>query len=110
MTVRQLLESTDSRELAEWQAYAAIEPFGDIRADIRAGIIAAVVVNSNPYRKRGSRAAKPSDFIPNFEQGPAQEFDWTRLRDTFKGLAEQAKKREAVKSRRGSRARGRKPG
>ena len=64
MTVRDLLDRCDSRELAEWEAYASIEPFGEERADLRAGIVAAAVANSNPYR---GKAWKPSDFMPKFE-------------------------------------------
>lgn len=33
------------------------------RANLRAGLIAAVIVNSNPYRKKGARLATPEDFI-----------------------------------------------
>lgn len=40
MTVKELLERTDSHELAEWMAYNKLEPFGEERADIRAAMIA----------------------------------------------------------------------
>jgi hypothetical protein len=30
----------------------------------RAGVIASAVINANPYRKKGTRAAKPEDFVP----------------------------------------------
>lgn len=39
-------------------------------ADYRAGVVAAVVVNSNPYRKQGAKALEPASFFPNL--GPAQ--------------------------------------
>lgn len=63
MTVGQLLASMSAREFTEWMAFDSLEPFGDQRADLRAGIVAATVVNSNPWRKKGSRAARPSDFM-----------------------------------------------
>lgn len=34
-----------SRQLAEWMAYAAVEPFGEARADYRAAHALAVLVN-----------------------------------------------------------------
>jgi hypothetical protein len=33
------------------------------QANLRAGLIAATIVNSNPYRKKGARRLKPEDFI-----------------------------------------------
>jgi hypothetical protein len=32
-------------------------------ADMRAGLVAAMIVNSNPYRKRGARTVQPRDFF-----------------------------------------------
>lgn len=32
-------------------------------ANMRAGLIAAVIVNTNPYRKRGAPTVKPADFF-----------------------------------------------
>ena len=52
----------NSRELTEWMAYAKLEPFGDLRADLRAGIVASTVANAQRGRKR--RPLKPEDFMP----------------------------------------------
>ena len=53
-----------SAELTEWQAYYALEPFGEWRADLRSGMAAASLFNlwrgENPPRK-------PSDFMLSFE-------------------------------------------
>lgn len=56
-----------AREFAEWMAYYRLEPFGEERADLRAGIIASASVNV--WAKRG-RSAKPSDFMPKFAARP----------------------------------------
>lgn len=64
MTVRQLLARIGSDELTEWMAYSGLEPFGDVRSDYRAGVLAAVAVNSNPWRSRDARPATPADFFP----------------------------------------------
>ena len=67
MTVRELLARMDSRELAEWQAYYRLEPFGQERADLRAGIVASTLANIHRDPKR--KAFAPEDFMPRFE-GP----------------------------------------
>lgn len=55
-----------------WLSYFRLEPFGEERADLRAGTIAATVANT--VRGRDQRAAKPSDFMPEFGESdePAQ--------------------------------------
>jgi hypothetical protein len=65
MTVAQLLRSIDSRELTEWFEYYRLEPFGEGRADLRAGIVASTT--ANVWRGKGSRPFLPKDFMPNFE-------------------------------------------
>lgn len=51
----------------EWQAFATLEPFGEGRADLRAGIVAATVANCLARRK-GQPTFKPYDFMPQFEE------------------------------------------
>lgn len=63
--VQQMLEEMSWDDFELWAQYATVEPFGEHRADLRAGIIAAVVANSN-MGKRG-RPAKPADFMPKFD-------------------------------------------
>lgn len=60
-TVTELLCSMTSMEMAEWQAYDAVEPIGDIRRDIHAAIVAREVANNNPYRRKPKQLA---DFMP----------------------------------------------
>lgn len=62
-----LLRAIPYRIYREWQEYASIEPFGENRADLRTGILAAVTANCH-VRKQGQRAFQPRDFMPNFEQ------------------------------------------
>ena len=62
MTVRQLLSSTSSSELSEWMAFEAIDPFGERRADLRAGIMAAAAVNHSMSPPK--EPARPVDFMP----------------------------------------------
>lgn len=63
-SLRQLKSKITMRELRGWQRYYRIEPWGERRADLRAGIVAAAMRNS--MRGRGSRAFRAQDFLPEF--------------------------------------------
>ena len=60
----------DARELAEWEAYELIEPFGQVRGDLQAGVIAAEIVNivTQLYGKKKDKRATPADFLLKFEK------------------------------------------
>jgi len=60
--------------LWEWMAYENIEPFGDNRGDLRAGIIASTIANANRNPKRRRRAFSAEDFMPKF--GRPREQTW----------------------------------
>lgn len=56
------IETMSSLEISEWIAYNRIDPLGrEQRGDLRAGIVASVIANSN--RTRGS-AFTAQDFLP----------------------------------------------
>lgn len=56
-------------------AYFGIDPFGEERADLRAGIVASTVANA--HRSKG-RAFRPKDFMPNFDGDKPQD-TWTQM-------------------------------
>lgn len=62
-----LQEQLTSHEFSEWQAYYRLEPFGDERADLRAGIVASTVANAHRDRKRRARPFEAREFLPHFE-------------------------------------------
>lgn len=66
MTVREMLSRIDSAELTEWRAYAMLEPFGEIIADQRHGILTSTLANVNRDPKKTPEAYQPKDFIPWF--------------------------------------------
>jgi hypothetical protein len=71
MTVRQLLSSISSKELAEWAGYYSLEPFGSFRdSDVPAGIIASTIANCN--RTKNSKSFSPEDFMPFVTNQPKQ--------------------------------------
>ena len=78
MTVRQLLNSIDSHELAEWMAFFRLNPFGERRADIRAALISSVIANVN--RGKDQPPFKVEDFIIKYDQPeldePERVQDW----------------------------------
>jgi hypothetical protein len=51
-------------EFATWQAYYEIDPFGEDRADLRAGIVASVIANANRDPKRKPTPFTAQDFMP----------------------------------------------
>jgi hypothetical protein len=66
------LKNISSRELSEWQAYARLEPFGEQRADLRAGIIAAVIASAFRNPKKRKDPFSPADFMPVFSKAKAE--------------------------------------
>jgi hypothetical protein len=63
--VDQMLSEISSRDFARWMAYSRLEPWGEERADLRMGIVASVIANSN--RGKNQKPFHASDFIPSFE-------------------------------------------
>jgi len=66
MPVSVLLAQIPASELTEWQAYYNIEPFGEVRADSRAAIIASTVANTARDTKRKPKPFTPAEFMPKF--------------------------------------------
>ncbi len=60
-----MLGEISSRQFAEWMAFYRLEPWGEERADLRAGIVASTIANSN--RGKGQKPFKPQQFMPEFE-------------------------------------------
>jgi len=62
LPVAELLERVDSRELGEWAAYYAIEPWGEAPNYWRNGLLCSMVANA--MRGKDQRPFEVSDFIP----------------------------------------------
>lgn len=63
MTVRELLERVDSRELSEWMIYFEMEPWGTDVEDWRAGMVASTIANVNRDPKKQIKPYDPEDFM-----------------------------------------------
>lgn len=69
MTVRELLERIDSRELTEWQIYEReTGPFGGERLDILMAKLTAMIVRVNSDPKDQSKV-KDSQFLVKWNDG-----------------------------------------
>jgi hypothetical protein len=66
-----MLRNMSARTYQGWLRYAAVEPFDEQRADLRAGIVASVIANAFGGKK-GGRLFTPSDFMPFSEKPPSR--------------------------------------
>lgn len=62
-SVAMIEHGMDHTEFLEWCEFYALEPFGEIRDDLRAGMVCSTVVNSQLSKKDRSKARKPGDFV-----------------------------------------------
>ncbi len=88
MTVRELLERIDSRELTEWRAFYELEPFGCEKEDSRIGVIAATI--ANVFRAKRGKTYKVEDFMPLLPTGKKQSVE--EMKQIFTELAKETKK------------------
>lgn len=61
-------------EFAEYRAYFSIEPHSETRADNRNAQLCAVIANSNPFRKKGSKAIDADEFMKPFDYWHTVDF------------------------------------
>ena len=66
MPVRELLLRMDARELAEWEVFYRLDPWGEQRADLRNGILCALVAAFAGAKK----PPKPKDFMTHPDPEP----------------------------------------
>lgn len=71
MPVAELQSRMTSAEFQEWRAYYQIEPFGDLRADFRSGILCSIV--SNLMLGKDDEPATPMDFVIHDDRGAETE-------------------------------------
>lgn len=54
-----------SSEFSAWLAFYRLEPFGEVRADFRAGLVCSTIANL--VRDSKAKALTPADFMPLVE-------------------------------------------
>jgi hypothetical protein len=67
-----LLDSLTSKQISEWVAFYALEPFGN--EWLQTGTLGAVIANAHRDPKTTPRAYEAKDFIPR-EEDPAKSSD-----------------------------------
>jgi hypothetical protein len=63
-----MMDSMSWDQFMEWAAFYEISPFGEERADLRAGVIASTIANVNRDPRKG-KSFQPSDFTLKFSSG-----------------------------------------
>ncbi len=53
-----------SREIVYWLAYFRLDPWGEERADVRAGVMALSALT--PWRGKDAEALEPLDLLPDW--------------------------------------------
>ena len=59
-----------SVEFGEWMEYAVLEPFGPLRDDLRAGVVASVTANVYRDTKKRHEPFTAEDFFPSYDAEP----------------------------------------
>ena len=78
VNVDNLLHGLTAKQFLEWQAYAALEPFGEERQDYRIASICSVMANI--HRGSGKRAFEIEQFVLKFgDQPPKQPKTWQEI-------------------------------
>ena len=90
-TRRELYERLSYAELLELEGEYNREPWGEWRADLRAGIVAAAAVS--PHLKRGS-VARPIDYMP-FEKKRSRGQTPKQQKAVMQSIADSMKRRKA---------------
>jgi hypothetical protein len=70
-----VLRRLTAKQFLEWQAYATLEPFDEVRGDFRSALIASVLANVNRDSKKKPEPFKIQDFLLKFEEAepPAKQ-------------------------------------
>lgn len=82
---RELVRRLTARELVEYEELYALDPWGEDRADLRMGILAATLVNINRDPRKG-KPARPVEFMPYIDRDELKKSDEARLAATIKGV------------------------
>jgi len=82
-----------ARQFEEWIAYYLVEPFGDQRADLRNGVLAALIANVHRDPEKMADPFLPGDFILRLIDGASDkepedpDAGWKRNKLLFEQLA-----------------------
>ena len=84
MSVRECQERIDSEEFTYWQAYYNLDPFGNERGDLQAGMMAYTTAASHAGKK--GKKLKFEDFVLKFQDDKKRMTDPKQIMNYFKTL------------------------
>jgi hypothetical protein len=67
-----LLEEMSAEAWVLWQLYYDLDPWGEERADLRSGMIAAMIAETNRDKKKRRKPYTPKEFMPEFDRPAPQ--------------------------------------
>ncbi|MEZ4714310.1 MAG: DUF4035 domain-containing protein [Caldilineaceae bacterium] len=70
-TVAELQSRMGQTEFLDWLEYYQVEPFGEVRAEMRMGMLASVLANIHRDSKKKPEAYSPKEFMATYEIGDA---------------------------------------
>ncbi len=82
-----------SSGLMLWTAYESLEPFGERRADLRNGILAATMANLLGDRRRRPQGWSAGDFMPVFDLVKKAQTLGKRIREAFSAFPRKPKEK-----------------
>lgn len=71
-TVAELQQRMGSAEFAAWLAFYQVEPFGELRGDMRAAMVATLTANAHRNAKKKRQPFELSDFLFQFWKSDGQ--------------------------------------
>ena len=87
-----MLRSIPAALFTEWIAYYTLDPFGEERADLRAGVLAALLANIHRDEKKQREPFEPADFFASLAstRTPAWKKIFDRMKSAGKSFREKA--------------------
>jgi len=82
-TVQEAKATVSALEFKSWVEFYGLEPWGEERADLRAGIIASTFANC--HTRRGGKPYQPKDFMPRY--GPPERMTDEEMASKFAAFA-----------------------
>ncbi len=94
------MEQLTSSQLAEWEAYERLEPFGSYKHDFEFGYLLSVITNLfiGAYGKKGTPMTKPESFILRWGEDQVKEQQSVEeMKSILMGIAEKVNKSKRVR-------------
>jgi hypothetical protein len=91
MTVGEMLARMSAWEFQEWLVFYKLDPFGELRQDMRAGLCISPLLNTVREGLGNAQVSRPTDFIWEFDRKPPKTQPVNEMKMLCKAIAEGAK-------------------